>query len=200
VVRRRLRLRARRTGWLGVAGGLAVVRSVLALVLVAAELTVRHEAPREVWGWGERPSLEPDATFGWRLRPSTRTRLRWLDYDYVVRANTLGFPGPNRPEERAPGMLRVLVTGDAFSSAEGVDTDLAWPRLLEPTLRTRTDGRLVEVLNFVITAYGPNQEAAVVAAFTPRFRPDVVVIEMFVNDFDDTHQRRCVSRVDRLRA
>jgi hypothetical protein len=82
-------------------------------------------------------------------------------------------------------MLRVLVTGDAFSSAEGVDTDLAWPRLLEPALRTRTDGRLVEVLNFAITGYGPNQEAAVVGAFTPRFRPDVVVIEMFVNDFDD---------------
>jgi len=179
------RLRARRAGWRRVPGGLAVACSALALALVAAELTVRHEAPREVWGWGERPSLEPDATFGWRLLPSTRTRLRWLDYDYVVRANTLGFPGPNRPEERAPGMLRVLVTGDAFSSAEGVDTDLAWPRLLEPALRTRTDGRLVEVLNFAVTGYGPNQEAAVVAAFTPRFRPDVVVVEMFVNDFDD---------------
>jgi peptidoglycan/LPS O-acetylase OafA/YrhL/lysophospholipase L1-like esterase len=179
------RARARALGWRGVLGRLAVGVSALALVLAVAELTVRHEAPREVWGWGERPSLEPDATFGWRLRPSTRTRLRWLGYDYVVRANKLGFPGPNRPEERAPGMLRVLVTGDAFSSAEGVDTDLAWPRLLEPALRTRADGRLVEVLNFAITGYGPNQEAAVVAAFTPRFRPDVVVLQMFVNDFDD---------------
>jgi peptidoglycan/LPS O-acetylase OafA/YrhL/lysophospholipase L1-like esterase len=179
------RARARTLGWRGGLGRIALAGSALALVLAAAELTVRHEAPREVWGWGERPSLEPDPAFGWRLQPSTRTRLRWLGYDYVVRANKLGFPGPNRPEERAPGMLRVLVTGDAFSSAEGVDTDLAWPRLLEPALRTRADGRLVEVLNFAITGYGPNQEAAVVTAFTPRFRPDVVVVQMFVNDFAD---------------
>jgi lysophospholipase L1-like esterase len=82
-------------------------------------------------------------------------------------------------------MLRVLVTGDAFSSAEGVDTDQAWPRLLEPALRARTDGRVVEVLNFAVTGYGPSQEAAVVRQFAPRFRPDVIIVQSFVNDFDD---------------
>jgi peptidoglycan/LPS O-acetylase OafA/YrhL len=179
------RARVRRLGWRRTATRLAVVGSGVTLVLVTAEIAVRNTVPREVWGWGERPSLEPDAAFGWRLRPSTKTRLRWLGYDYVVRANRLGFPGPNRPEERAPGMLRILVTGDAFSSAEGVDTDLAWPRVLENALKTRTGGQVVEVLNFAVTGYGPNQEAAVVRAFTPRFRPDVVVVEMFVNDFDD---------------
>jgi peptidoglycan/LPS O-acetylase OafA/YrhL/lysophospholipase L1-like esterase len=160
--------------------------AVVAVLLVGAELTIRHVAPREVWGWGERPSLEPDQVVGWRLRPATRTRLRWLSYDYVVRANALGFPGPNRPVERAPGMLRVLVTGDAFSSAEGVDTDAAWPRLLEQRLRDRLAGRVVEVLNFSITGYGPTQEAAVVREFAPRFQPDVIVLQSFVNDFDDT--------------
>jgi peptidoglycan/LPS O-acetylase OafA/YrhL len=179
------RARLRRIGWRRSVAGLAVAGSGVALVLVVAETVLRHEAPREVWGWGERPSLQPDEAFGWRLRPSTKTRLRWLGYDYVVRANKLGFPGPDRPQERAPGMLRVLVTGDAFTSAEGVDTDLAWPRLLEPALRARTGGRVVEVLNFAITGYGPNQEAAVVGTFAPRFGPDVVVVEMFVNDFDD---------------
>ncbi len=173
--------RLRRIGLRRVAAGGAA----LVLLLIGAELVVRRVAPREVWGWGERPSLEPDPLVGWHLRPATKTRLRWLDYDYVVRANALGFPGPNRPLERAPGMLRVLVTGDAFSSAEGVDTDRAWPRLLEPALRARTHGRVVEVLNFAITGYGPNQEAAVVREFAPRFRPDVVVLQSFVNDFDD---------------
>src|SRR5262249_52360619 len=154
----------------------ALGAGALALMLVAGELTIRRVAPREVWGWGERPSLEPDPQFGWVLHPSTRTRLAWLDYDYVVRANALGFPGPNRPPERAPDMLRVLVTGDAFSSAEGVDTDRAWPRLLEPALGAQMPGRVVEVLNFAMTGYGPNQEAEVVGAFAPRFRPDVVVV------------------------
>src|SRR4029453_8288324 len=173
--------RARRVG---VRRAMAAFGAV-AVVLLGAELAIRGVAPREVGGWGERPSLAADDVVGWRLRPSTRTRLRWLSYDYVVRANALGFPGPNRPEERAPGMLRVLVTGDAFSSAEGVDTDRAWPRLLEPALRTRTAGRLVEGLNFAVAGYGPNQEAAVVHEFAPRFRPDVIVVQSFVNDFDD---------------
>lgn len=178
-------MRLRGVGWrragrvLGVAGGAFLV------LLGGAEVAVHRVAPREVWGWGERPALEPHESFGWRLRPAAKTRLRWLSYDYVVRANALGFPGPNRPEERAPGMLRVLVTGDAFSSAEGVDTDRAWPRLVEPTLRERNDGRVVEVLNFAMTGYGPNQEAAVIREFVPRFRPDVVVLQTFVNDFDD---------------
>jgi len=161
------------------------VFAATAAVLIAAELIVRRVAPREVWGWGERPSLEADATVGWHLLPGRKTHLRWESYDYVVRANALGFPGPNRPEERAPGMLRVLVTGDAFSSAEGVDTDQAWPRLLEPAIRARSDGRVVEVLNFAITGYGPNQEGAVVRQFAPRFRPDVMIVQSFVNDFDD---------------
>ena len=169
----------RRLGWRRVTAALGA----LALILLAGELAVRRLDPREVWGWGERPSLVADEAFGWRLRPSTDTRLRWLGYDYVVHANALGFPGPEPADARAPGALRVLVTGDAFSSAEGVDTALAWPRLLESVLGSRAPG--AEVLDFAITGYGPNQEAAVVKAFAPRFRPDVVVVEMFVNDFDD---------------
>ncbi len=172
--------RLRRLGWRRVAVALGLAGGGIALVLVGAELTVRRFDPREVWGWGERPSLEPHEAFGWRLQPSTETRLRWLGYDYVVRSNALGFPGPDRTERRVPGTFRVLVTGDAFTSAEGVDTELAWPRLLERTL-----GANAEVLNFAITGYGPNQEAAVIREFAPRFRPDVVVVEMFVNDFDD---------------
>jgi hypothetical protein len=177
--------RVRRIGARTLSVRLGAAAAVLGTLLISGEMAVRRLDPQEVWGWGERPSLEPHDTFGWRLRPLVVTRLRWQSYDYVVRANALGFPGPNRPEERAPGMLRVLVTGDAYSSAEGVDTERAWPRLLEPELRARTGGRVVEVLNFAITGYGPNQEAAVVREFAPRFRPDIIVVEMFVNDYDD---------------
>jgi hypothetical protein len=41
------------------------------------------------------------------------------------------------------------------------------------------------VLNFAITGYGPNQYAQVVERFVPRFKPDLVIIESFVNDFSD---------------
>jgi hypothetical protein len=40
------------------------------------------------------------------------------------------------------------------------------------------------VLNFGITGYGPDQEARAIARYVPRYRPDVVVLENFVNAFE----------------
>jgi hypothetical protein len=77
-----------------------------------------------------------------------------------------------------------MVTGDAFTSAEGVDTEKAWPRLLERDL-TQNSGKPVEVLNFAITGYGPNQYSAVVQKYAPVYRPDMIIVETYVNDFQD---------------
>jgi lysophospholipase L1-like esterase len=65
-----------------------------------------------------------------------------------------------------------------------VDTAQAWPRLLEHDLKSTT-GKDVQVLNFAMTGYGPNQYAAVVSKFVPVYKPDLIVIELFVNDFQD---------------
>ncbi len=174
------RLGARRT--LAAAGaGLGL----LVAGFLAADETVRRYDPQEVFGWGERPSLQSDEAFGWRLKGSTETRLRWESYDYIVTANRLGFPGPDYPEERSEGSIRIMTLGDAFTSAEGVDTEAAWPRLLERNLAERLPDRRIEVLNFAITGHGPNQYAAIADAYVPRFRPDVVIVGFFVNEYDD---------------
>lgn len=164
---------------------LAVAAVGLYAVLLAGEIISRRVAPQEVAGWGERPALAPHPTFGWTLRPATTTRLRWVSYDYTVTANALGFPGPAYPTEKPAGSLRILTTGDAFTSAEGVDTAQAWPRLLEGELARRRPGFPVEVMNLAMTGYGPEQYAAVVQAFAPRFRPDVIIVTLFVNDLED---------------
>lgn len=167
---------------------------ILGVVLLGSEALVRRFDPQEVYGWGERAALEPSDAFGWRLKPSQRTRLRWERYDYVVEANALGFPEPSYPEAKPPGVLRILVTGDAFTSAEGVDTGEAWPRILEPALAARlaqepSGGVItVQVLNFAMTGYGPDQETRVIETFAPKFAPDLILIEMFVNDFEDVER------------
>ena len=160
--------------------GLAIVS-----VLIGAELLVRRFDPQEVRGWGERSALEPDPNLGWKLIPSKTTRLRWLSYDYEVDSNSLGFPGPEYPLQKPEDVFRILVTGDAFSSAEGVDTNQAWPRLLENQLNKLVVDKKVEVLNFSITGYGPNQYAEVVKEFAPLYQPDLILVEVFVNDFQD---------------
>jgi peptidoglycan/LPS O-acetylase OafA/YrhL len=152
---------------------------------IGAELFVRWVDPQEVMGWGERPSLVPDPEFSWRLKPSQTTRLRWESYDYWVTANSLGFPGPEYPIIKSKDAFRIFVTGDAFSSAEGVDTGQAWPRLLETRLAARMGGKNVEVLNFAITGYGPNQYEAVIQQYVPIYKPDLILLEIFVNDFQE---------------
>jgi peptidoglycan/LPS O-acetylase OafA/YrhL len=171
-------------GLLGAGLRIAALVAAGTFLLIGSELAVRQFAPQEILGWGERPSLEPDPTVSWRLKPSLQIRLRWESYDYEVTSNSLGFPGPEYSPSKQPQTLRILTTGDAFTSAEGVDTGQAWPRLLETDLARRT-GRQVEVLNFAITGYGPNQYAAVIRSYAPIYKPDLIVVESFVNDYQD---------------
>jgi len=176
--------RLSRGGKWRLAGAIATVWALL----VGAELWVRHQHPQEVNGWGERPALQEDPLFGWRMIPDRTTRLRWQGYDYTVASNALGFPAPLYPAEQPPGTLRIMTLGDAFTSAEGIDTAAAWPRLLERHLAAQDRGRLVQVQNFAVTGYGPNQYVAVARAFLPQFRPDVLLVTMFVNEFDDAQK------------
>jgi hypothetical protein len=161
----------------------ALFVGVAALALLLAEAAVRRFDPQEVLGWGERASLQPDDRYGYKLVPGQTTRLRWLSYDYTVQASELGFPAPNYPGPKPAGTLRILVTGDAYESAEGIDTPDSWPRLLERQLRSR--GVPAEVLNLSVTGWGPNQYARVVEDFAPIFQPDLVLVGLFVNDFKD---------------
>jgi peptidoglycan/LPS O-acetylase OafA/YrhL len=166
-------------------GWAAFVVITMVISALGFELAIQKFDPQEVIVWGEQPSLAPNPNFGWYLKPNQTTRLRWESYDYYVTANELGFPGPSYPESKAPGTIRILTLGDAFTSAEGVNTDQAWPRLLESFLVSRLPNSTVEVLNFAITGYGPNQYAEVAKTFIPKYHPDIVIIGFYMNDYLD---------------
>lgn len=173
----------RASGLRGTALRVAFSFAVLLGLGVLTELGVRLVAPQEVLGWGERVALTQDDRVGYKLKPNETNRLRWLSYDYTVTSNSLGFPGPSYAEEKSDGVFRVVVTGDAFESAEGVDTSDAWPRLLEERLRNGAGP--TEVLNFSITGWGPQHYRRAVELYAPRFEPDLVIVGMFVNEFWD---------------
>jgi lysophospholipase L1-like esterase len=167
---------------------LAIGVGTMALLL-GGELVVRHWNPQEIDGWGERIALTPDAQLGWKLKPSQTTQLNWETYRYPMVANSLGFPGPEYPEAKPPNTFRILVTGDAFSTGDGVQPEQNWVRLLEKKLAdqgsTRQPDRKVEVLNFSMTGYGPDQYAEVVRTFAPKYKPDLIIVEHYVNDYQD---------------
>ena len=155
---------------------------VLWLLALAAEVTIAVIAPNEILGWGEKPALRPDPEFGWRLIELQTTRLRWASYDYIVTSNSLGFPGPEYPKKAPGNVFRIMTVGSGFTSAEGVNTDEAWPRVLEHVLNDRLGVAPVQVLNFAVTGYDPRRYAAVVEKFAPIYEPDLILIAMIPND------------------
>lgn len=164
---------------------IVVIVSALCIVALVSELIVQRTSPQEVFGWGERPALQKSASFGFHLIPDKRISLRWQSYDYTVTANSMGFPGPEYAPARDSTTRRILVTGDAFESAEGVDTDNSWPRLLEKNLNAREGENHHQVLNLSITGWGPQHYFRVLEHHIPIYKPDVVLIGLFINDLTD---------------
>ncbi len=157
---------------------------ILYLLLIGFELIIQRTNPQEIYGWGERPALQPDNKFGYKLKPSTRTRLMWQSYDYHVNSNSSGFPGMEYSMEKQSGTKRFIITGDAFESAEGVDTEKSWPSLLEEYLNTDSKSNY-EVMNFSITGWGPQHYFRALNEYVPQYRPDAVFVALFINDLTD---------------
>ncbi len=165
------------------AAGFAFGGAALAIVALplGLELATRTFAYRDLSRFSDRIALRSDRAFGWRLVPS-RTIVVRAARTYRITSNAEGFPGPAPASRRRPSSLRVFVLGDAVSSS-GVDTEKAWPQLLGRDLR-RTH-RDAEVENFAISGYGPNEEASVARSYAPRYRPDVILVQVQPDDVQD---------------
>ena len=167
------------------------LRVLAALVFLAAsavtgELALRRLAPLETAVWGELPALQTDSARAFALIPNRTTRLRYNDYDYTLKTNSLGLTSPEIASARpTPNTFRIFVTGDAFSMPEGVNYDRSYPALLSAKLNSCLAPRPVQVIDGGVTGYGPNEERAELQQLAPRYRPDVIVEQFYINELSD---------------
>jgi peptidoglycan/LPS O-acetylase OafA/YrhL len=168
---------------------LAALASAPLIVLgcaLGAESGLAHLRPMEAGRWGEFPALTPHPTRAYALKPDLSLRLRYNDYDYPLVTNADSLIGPRVPPVRTErNSLRILTVGDAFTMPEGLPAASGWPALLGAQLRRCLAPRTVEVINAGVTGYGPAEEAPLVEELVPRYHPDVVLYEFFVNEFDE---------------
>ena len=68
---------------------------------------------------------------------------------------------------------------------EGVNYDRSYPALLGDKLSACLAPRPVQVIDGGVTGYGPNEERAELQQLAPRYRPDVIVTQFYVNDLSD---------------
>ena len=160
--------------------------ALVCISAVVGELALRSIAPLETAVWGELPALQNDSSRTFALIPNRVTHLRYNDYDYTVRTNSLGLTSPEIPLARtSANTFRVFVAGDAFSMPEGVDYDRSYPALLGQGLTKCMAPRPVQVIDGGVTGYGPNEERAQLQELAPRFRPDVIVEQFYINEWSD---------------
>jgi hypothetical protein len=103
-------------------------------------------------------------------------------------SNAFGFNDEEFVEPKPSGRLRILAIGDSFTFApvpypQGVMT------LTEVGVRAGCGGRDLDVLNMGLMGAGPPEYRIMAVLGTPRFAPDLVLVNFFVgNDGPDLHR------------
>jgi hypothetical protein len=117
------------------------------------------------------------------LRPSSATRYTgWAlrSKPVIHDVNGLGYRGPERPRDKAPGWNRILFVGDSVTYGQGVESNEALPSALERILRQR--GRLVEVLNFGVPGYNLEEYVDQYRLFASAWQHDLLLVGVVNND------------------
>lgn len=153
---------------------LLVAAGVVAALLLA-EVLLR------VWtALANPPIYELDPVLGWRHVAGVDRRLdNGAGRAVRFATDARGLRATPHPTARAAGTRRVLVVGDSFTQGSQVEADELFTSGLERAL----DG--VEVWNAGVGGYSTLQELRALEPQLRDYRPDLVVLAVFENDFQD---------------
>jgi hypothetical protein len=124
-----------------------------------------------------------------RYMPGTRANFRHPDGRTTrVTINSDGWNSlkPEYKVARTPGVTRIAVVGDSYVHGAFVDVGEAFPELMEKDLRAA--GHDVEVYRFGMDGAPLSQYLHVVRREVLAYRPDIVVIPLIHNDFDESYR------------
>lgn len=152
----------------------------------ATEVFFRMFFP-QITGVSEHQKLfRYDSELGWQFIPGrTGVYISKHEFKTTISINTAGMRDKEYALAKSPGRKRIVVLGDSFTSSCGVEHAEAFTEIMEEKLLKNT-----EVLNFGVNGYGPAQELLLLQKQAMQYRPDLVVMVIFVgNDFDDISGR-----------
>jgi lysophospholipase L1-like esterase len=109
--------------------------------------------------------------------PTGQTSMQWNDCsqrDIAFRVNSAGLRGPEWPDRKPAGGIRVLAVGESSTFGAANPEDQTWPVLLEKELREKY-GLNAEVLNFGVPGQRIGGMLQYLPAVLDKYHPDVVV-------------------------
>jgi len=159
----------------------SVLAALAAMVVAAAGLELWTRAD-----WNDRKGVP-----GFFLSdPVRRQRLApgytgWFA-GVPVKINRLGFRDNREYSlEKSPSTFRILVLGDSVTFGHGSVYEYTYPVLLEQKLKAWRADLDWQVWNAAVPGYNTSQELAELVDVGPRFKPDLVIVGFFENDFVD---------------
>lgn len=102
-----------------------------------------------------------------------------------IRTNRLGLRGPEPMEPKPADLFRILVLGDSVAFGWGVREEDTFPSQLADLLTLLHPGQRYEVINAGVSGYGTWQQARWLEQEIARLRPDLVVVQVHLNDAAD---------------
>lgn len=159
---------------------LAVLIAALLLLQLPVFFLVKGLSDEFRRPWEINPGMfvrDPDLL--WRLAPGFRAKP-----PLEMAINSLGYRGKEFAPRKRAGVYRVLCVGDSVTFGVGVNDELTYPARLERSLREAA-GREVEAINGGVLGYGTPQELRYLRKEGLSLEPDLVILEVCVNDFDD---------------
>jgi peptidoglycan/LPS O-acetylase OafA/YrhL len=163
---------------------------IIFTILILASLIefyLNQSKPLENYNtWGEYPAIQTHPTRIYALIPNKITHLRYNNYDYIVRTNQYGLASPFIDTARpTPNTFRILLIGDAFTMPEGMEYEYSYPALLEKKMKEAYPNRNIQIINGGVTGYGPVEEYPEMKELACLFKPDLIIYEFFINEFEE---------------
>lgn len=153
---------------------------VILITFVLAEVLLRAFDPLGMAYFSEAARyfrrMRPDDAFAYIHRAGYQDELQGVD----VSINSHGFRGPERPEAKAPGTVRLMILGDSVVFGWGAPQDSIFPMRLQR--RFEASGRPWEVVAAGVGSWNTRTEYEYLRARGLAFEPDVLLVVAANND------------------
>ena len=126
-------------------------------------------------------SMVYDSVLGWKLVSNARKYHENEEEPYLISINSKGFRDKEFSYKKPSSAFRVIILGDSFVfGSGGVSEERIFTEILETNLKN------VEVLNMGTPGYSLDQEFLLMKSEVFKYQPDIIILCLYVNDFDET--------------
>lgn len=123
-----------------------------------------------------------DPVMGKRIKKNFHTVRVTPEFTMTFTSNSLGFRGP---EPESPSASSVVFIGDSFTMGFGVNDGEEFPALIKTKLDATLGKHSVDVVNTGMGNNGNGRWIKLLKNEVNQFKPQLVVIQVMANDFED---------------